>query len=77
METDTDMHDGSPLGNGHVNAKIHAGLAICPYQGCSSRGGHWKCYQDCFESCVTYLLRKGIGEFELGPDSELVDIISD
>jgi len=78
METDEEMHDGSPLGNGHVNARVHLSLAICPYQECSSRGWHWKCYLPCHDSCVTYrnhLLKKATENPKPRSDSRLVDVV--
>ena len=76
METDKSMHDGSPLGNGHVSAELYGNLAICPEEKCPSRGRHWKCYQACFAKCLTYLQRNNIENPKHGPDSGLVKITS-
>ena len=59
MITEDGTHnDGSPLGNGAINSTAYAGLGICPYKECLSFEKYWKCYQECFKSCVTYLKRK-------------------
>ena len=66
---DNDMHDGSRLGNGHVNAEAYVNLEVCPDKKCSSLGCHWKCYWDMFKQCKTYLKRNDIEVLEF--DSEL------
>ncbi len=73
MEIDTDMHDGSPLGNGHVNAEVYANQAICTERTCPSFGSHWKCYPPRYNQCITYLKRSS-RDFEDDSDSGLVEL---
>jgi len=73
INIDDGMHDGSPLGNGSVS-RAYASIATCPDKECPSLGAHFKSYQACFVSCVTYNRRKE--QREAGQNSGLVEVAS-